>query len=132
MGKKLNLVAKDKFKQQQLQLKLPKTAECQHVQLSLMRSGPDVSAYCTRCWKLVFKSKEATVWKHSLAGQFKGEDPNCPGKIVKVYRTDRFVTARCAACDFHIRGSEFKVERNSVISPRIEPLKSVWRIASTV
>jgi hypothetical protein len=101
--------------------------------LSLMRSGPDVSAYCTKCWKLIFKTKEATVWKHAIAGQFKKEtDPNCPGKIVKIYRTDRFVTARCMSCDYHVRGSEFKVDRNSVISPRIEPLKATWRISSAV
>jgi hypothetical protein len=96
-----------------------------------MRSGPDVSAYCTKCWKLVFKTKEATVWKHALSSQFKTEsDPNCPGKIVKIYRTDRFVTARCTLCDSHVRGSEFKVDRSSVISPRIEPLKAVWKISS--
>src|SRR5487761_1800307 len=47
------------------------TKDCQHLTLSVMRSGPDVSAYCTKCWKLVFKSKEAIVWKYSLASTFR-------------------------------------------------------------
>ncbi len=106
------------------------TKECQHLTLSVMRSGPDVSAYCTKCWKLVFKSKEAIVWKYSLTSTFKNEDPACPGKIAKLYRTDRFVTARCMACDYHVRASEFKIERGSVVNPRIEPVKSVWKISS--
>ncbi|MHB1908235.1 MAG: hypothetical protein ACYCQJ_05105 [Nitrososphaerales archaeon] len=106
-------------------------AECQHPTLSLMRSGPDVSAYCTKCWKLIFKTKEAIVWKYSVASHFKKEtDPKCSGKIVKIYRTDRFVTARCMACDYHIRGSEFKVERNAIVNPRIDPVKSVWKIST--
>ncbi len=107
--------------------------DCQHPILSLMRSGPDVSGYCTKCWKLIFKSKEVLLWKYAMANVFKNEKPeNCPGKIVKVYRTDRFVTARCMACDYHIRGSEFKAERNSIVNPRIEPMKAVWRISSSV
>src|SRR5579872_3296448 len=98
-----------------------------------MRSGPDVSGYCSKCWKLQFKSKEVLLWKYALASLFRAEKtPMCPGKIVKVYRTDKYVTARCMACDFHVRGSEFKVERNSILNPRIEPVKSVWRISSSV
>ena len=128
----LGFAEKDKFKRGKDVYKLPKGSECQHPVLSLMRSGPDVSAYCTKCWKLIFKTKEATVWKHAVASQFKNEDPVCTGKIVKIYRTDRFVTARCATCDYHVRGSEFKAERNAIISPRIEPLKSVWKISSAV
>ena len=104
--------------------------DCQHLSLSIMRSGPDVSAYCTKCWKLIFKSKEAIVWKYAVAASFKNEDASCQGKIVKLYRTDRYVTARCVSCDYHVRGSEFKVERNSVVNPRIEQPKSVWKIAS--
>ncbi|MGI0080142.1 MAG: hypothetical protein ACRECH_11010 [Nitrososphaerales archaeon] len=106
------------------------TKDCQHLTLSVMRSGPDISAYCTKCWKLVFKSKEAIIWKYSLASVFKKEDAACVGKIAKLYRTDRFVTARCMTCDYHLRGSEFKIERNAVVNPRIEPMKSVWKISS--
>ena len=64
-----------------------------------MRSGPDVSAYCAKCWKLMFKSKEVMVWKYGLESAFKKEPEECQGKLVKLYRTDRFVTARCMACD---------------------------------
>ncbi|HKW04619.1 MAG TPA: hypothetical protein VJN71_04905 [Nitrososphaerales archaeon] len=104
--------------------------DCPHLTLSVMRSGPDVSAYCRKCWKLVFKSKEAIVWKYALSSTFKNEDSSCQGKIAKLYRTDRYVTARCVTCDFHVRGSEFKIERGSVVNPRIEPIKSVWKISS--
>jgi hypothetical protein len=104
--------------------------DCQHLTLSVMRSGPDVSAYCTKCWKLIFKTKEAVVWKYSLASTFKNEDPKCQGKIAKLYRTDRYVTARCMTCDYHVRASELKIERGAVVNPRIEPVKSVWKISS--
>lgn len=97
-----------------------------------MRSGPDVSAYCSKCWKLIFKSKEVMAWKYSLLGAFKGETEGCVGKLVKLYRTDRFVTARCMACDYHIRRSEFKVDRGSIVQPRIAPVKSVWKISSSL
>lgn len=114
-------------------MNLRKQTECQHLVLSLMRSGPDISGYCVKCWKLIFKTKEVLLWKYALASHFKNEtDPDCPGKIAKVYRTDRFVTARCMACDHHVRGSEFKVDRNTIISPRMEPVKSVWRISTSV
>jgi hypothetical protein len=105
--------------------------ECLHPILSLMRSGPDVSGYCAKCWKLQFKSKEVLLWKYAMANMFKNEpNSSCPGKIVKIYRTDKYVTARCMACDYHVRGSEFKVERNSILNPRIETTKAVWRISS--
>ena len=107
---------------------LPK--DCPHQTLSLMRSGPDVSGYCSKCWKLIFKSKEVVLWKYALASAFKNEKEGCGGKIVKVYRTDRFVTARCLECDYYVRRSEFKVERGSIIQPRLEPVKSVWKISS--
>ena len=95
-----------------------------------MRSGPDVSAYCAKCWKLIFKSKEVVLWKYALASAFKKEKQGCTGKIIKVYRTDRFVTARCLECDYYVRRSEFKVERGSIIQPRIESVKSVWKIST--
>jgi hypothetical protein len=104
--------------------------ECLHTTFSLMRSGPDVSAYCSKCWKLMFKSKEAMVWKYSLESAFKGEPPGCNGKLIKLYRTDRFVTARCMECDYHVRRSEFKVDRNAIVQPRVAPVKSVWKISS--
>ena len=97
-----------------------------------MRSGPDVSAYCAKCWKLMFKSKEVMVWKYALTSAFKSEPEGCVGKLVKLYRTDRFVTARCMACDYHVRRSEFKVERNSIVQPRIPAVKSVWKISPSV
>lgn len=78
----------------------------------------------------MFKSKEAMVWKYSMMNAFKGEPEGCVGKLVKLYRTDRFVTARCMACDYHVRRSEFKVERNAIVQPRIEQAKSVWKISS--
>ena len=106
--------------------------ECQHLIFSLMRSGPDVSAYCAKCWKLQFKAKEVMVWKYAVEGVFKTEPEGCGGKLVKLYRTDRFVTARCLECDFHVRRSEFKVDRNSIVQPRIPPVKSVWKISSSL
>lgn len=96
-----------------------------------MRSGPDVSAYCAKCWKLMFKAKEVMLWKYALSSAFKDEPEGCIGKLVKIYRTDRFVTARCMACDYHVRKSEFKVERGAIVQPRIEQPKSVWKITST-
>ncbi|HZW58071.1 MAG TPA: hypothetical protein VFF30_17405 [Nitrososphaerales archaeon] len=105
--------------------------DCTHQTLSLMRSGPDVSGYCTKCWKLIFKAKEVMLWKYALPAAFKGEKPDCTGKIAKLYRTDRIVTARCLECDFLVRRSEFKVDRNAIVQPRLEPVKSVWKIAST-
>jgi len=110
--------------------KLPK--ECLHPTLSLMRSGPDVSAYCSKCWKLIFKSKDVMVWKYGMATSFKGEPTDCTGKLIKIYRTDKYVTARCMACDFHVRQSELKVDRNSIVQPRIAPVKAVWKISSSV
>ena len=106
--------------------------DCQHPTFSLMRSGPDVSAYCAKCWKLMFKSKEVMVWKYSLPGVFKGEEEGCVGKLAKIYRTDKFVTARCMTCDFHVRRSEFKVDRNAIIQPRLPPVKAVWKISPSV
>lgn len=89
-----------------------------------------MSAYCAKCWKLMFKSKEVTLWKYAVSAAFKGEKESCAGKIVKLYRTDRFVTARCLECDYHVRRGEFKVERTTIINPRTEPVKSVWKIAT--
>ena len=97
-----------------------------------MRSGPDISASCAKCWKLIFKSKDANVWKYALASTFRKEDPSCTGKIVKLYRTDKFVTARCLTCDYHVRSLEFKVDRGAVLSPRIEVPAPVWKISSSV
>jgi len=97
-----------------------------------MRSGPDVSAYCSKCWKLIFKSKDVMVWKYGMSSAFKGEPADCAGKLVKIYRTDKYVTARCMACDYHIRQSELKVDRNSIVQPRIAPVKAVWKISSSV
>jgi hypothetical protein len=97
-----------------------------------MRSGPDVSAYCSKCWKLMFKSKDVMVWKYGLESYFKSEPDGCIGKLVKLYRTDRFVTARCMACDYHVRQSELKVDRNSIVQPRIAPVKAVWKISSSI
>ncbi len=94
-----------------------------------MRSGPDISAYCAKCWKLMFKSKEVMVWKYAVQTAFKGEPEGCVGKLVKMYRTDRFVTARCMACDYYVRRSEFKVERAAIVQPRIAQVKSVWKIS---
>lgn len=106
--------------------------ECQHLTFSLMRSGPDVSAYCAKCWKLMFKAKEAMAWKYALETAFKSEPEGCQGKLVKFYRTDRFVTARCMECDYHVRRSEFKLDRSSIVQPRVPPVKSVWKISSSV
>jgi hypothetical protein len=78
----------------------------------------------------MFKSKEAMVWKYAIANQFKDEEKSCVGKLVKVYRTDRYVTAKCMACDYHVRKSEFKVERSAVVQPRIEQVKPVWKIGT--
>jgi hypothetical protein len=80
----------------------------------------------------MFKSKEVMGWKYGMEAAFKKEPEDCQGKLVKLYRTDRFVTARCMACDFHVRQSEIKVERNSIVQPRIAPVKSVWKISSAV
>ncbi len=80
----------------------------------------------------MFKSKESMVWKYSLATAFKGEDSACGGKLVKLYRTDRFVTARCMSCDFYVRRSEFKVDRGAIVQPRIPPVKSVWKISPSI
>ena len=108
---------------------LPK--DCLHPTFSLMRSGPDVSAYCSKCWKLIFKSKDVMVWKYGMESAFKAEPEGCNGKLVKIYRTDRYVTARCMACDYHVRQSELKVDRNSIVQPRIPPVKAVWKISSS-
>ena len=77
----------------------------------------------------MFKSKEVMVWKYSLASAFKDEEEGCVGKLAKLYRTDRFVTARCMACDYHVRRSEFKVDRSAIVQPRIPSVKSVWKIS---
>ena len=77
----------------------------------------------------MFKSKEVMVWKYAVQTAFKGETEGCVGKLVKMYRTDRFVTARCMACDYYVRRSEFKVERSAIVQPRIAPVKSVWKIS---
>ena len=106
--------------------------DCQHPVFSLSRSGPDVSAYCAKCWKMIFKSKEVMAWKYSLASAFKKETEGCNGKLVKLYRTDRFVTARCMECDYYVRQSEFKLDRNSVVQPRIPTVKAVWRISPSL
>lgn len=106
--------------------------DCPHATFSLMRSGPDVSAYCAKCWKLMFKSKEVMVWKYSLPGVFKGEVEGCVGKLAKIYRTDKFVTSRCMTCDYHVRRSEFKVDRNAIIQPRLPPVKAVWKISPSL
>lgn len=80
----------------------------------------------------MFKSKEVMVWKYSLPGAFKGEEAGCVGKLAKIYRTDKFVTARCMTCDFHVRRSEFKVDRNAIVQPRLPPVKAVWKISPSV
>ncbi len=72
----------------------------------------------------MFKSKEVMVWKYSLASAFKDEEEGCVGKLAKLYRTDRFVTARCMACDYHVRRSEFKVDR-SLHCPTKDPFRKV-------
>ncbi len=63
------------------------------------------------------------VWKYGLETYFKSEPDGCQGKLVKLYRTDKFVTARCMACDYHVRQSELKVDRTSIVQPRIDSRK---------
>lgn len=110
---------------------LPK-APCQHQILSVMRSGPDVSASCAKCWKPVFKEKEAVIWKYGLVGrkEKKAEASEvgasshasvCEHKIIKVYRTDRYVAAKCMNCDTPIQtASELRLVRSAIVKPRIE------------
>jgi hypothetical protein len=80
----------------------------------------------------MFKSKEVMVWKYSLASAFSDEEGGCVGKLAKLYRTDRSVTARCMTCDYHARSSEFKVDRSSIVQPRIPLVKWVWKISPSV
>ncbi len=80
----------------------------------------------------MFKSKEVMLWKYSVASAFKGEPAGCVGKLAKLYRTDKYVTARCMACDYHVRRSEFKVDRSAIIQPRLPPVKSVWKISPSL
>jgi hypothetical protein len=113
--------------------KIALNANCQHQIVSCMRSGPDVSASCIKCWKPVFKTKEVVIWKYGLVGyrEKKPEGtqqvtrslvpPPCEHKILKVYRSDRYVAARCLNCDTLLSSlSEMRLVKNSIIKPRIE------------
>jgi predicted nucleic-acid-binding Zn-ribbon protein len=108
-----------------------------------MRSGPDVSASCVKCWKPVFKNKEVVMWKYGLVGYREkkpdesqqqaqsvqtGGASSCEHKILKVYRSDRYVAARCLNCDTLLSSlSEQRLIRNAIIKPRIEVGSAVVR-----
>ncbi|GEM_PF-2012600 len=118
--------------------------DCQHPTLSLMRSGPDVSGSCIKCWKSVIKTKEVIAWKYGLVGyrekkqvqqqqqqqqqqnepsssQRQGSITSCEHKILKIYRSDRYVAARCMHCDTLITSvSELRLIRSAIIKPRID------------
>ncbi len=98
-----------------------------------MRSGPDVSASCAKCWKPVFKEKEAVIWKYGLAGRKEKKPENggaaaCEHKIIKIYRTDRYVAAKCMHCETPIiTAPELRVVRGSIVKPRIDVNSAVLR-----